>query len=106
MSAKIKNSSTKVSLKSLSNEPVFLRFNSGVTVHIAPHQISREIMEGDIWNNHMIQKLLDRGVLSEVRLESQKKKIKSPKTASQKEKTEVSKKSSQKKKTVSTKDKN
>ncbi len=95
-----------VKINNLTNRPVSLRLKSGATLHIAPRQISGECMEGDVRNNHIIQKLLARHVLSMLTVKSQKKKIKSPKTASQKEKTELSKKSSQKKKTVSTKDKN
>jgi hypothetical protein len=105
MSAKIKNSTNKVSLKNLSNRPVLLRLNSGETLHLAPRQISREITKGEILNNQMIQKLVERGVIPEPETESKKKKAESLKKISPKKKAGSSKKASLKKKAVSTKDK-
>ncbi len=78
-------------IKNLTNRPVLLRLNSGSTLHIAPRQMSGECTDGDVRNNHMIQKLLDRRVLSMLTVKSQKKKTESPKTESLKKKTESAK---------------
>ena len=99
MSAKIKNSTNKVSLKNLSNRPVLLRLNSGETLHIAPRQLSGEITEGEILNNQMIKKLVKRSVITKLETKNQKKKSESSKIKSQKKKTVATKKVSPQKKT-------
>ena len=68
-----------VKMKNLTIRPVLLRLNSGSTLHIAPRQMSGECTDGDVRNNDMIQKLLERRVLSIFPAKSQKKKTSSAK---------------------------
>lgn len=77
--------------KNCTNRPVLLRLNSGSTMHIAPNQVSGECTEGDVRNNPIIQKLLDRRVLSVHTVKSQKKQTESPKKVTTKKKTESAK---------------
>ena len=52
-----------VKIKNLTKRPVFIRLNSGLTLHLAPASISAEILEHEINANTKAKKLKDRNVI-------------------------------------------
>ncbi len=61
-------------IKNLTNRPVLMRLNSGVSLHLSPGSTSSEIVEGEVSNNEKVKKLQGRHVivLQEVKKGTQK----------------------------------
>jgi hypothetical protein len=53
-----------VKIENLTNRPVFLRLNSGSTLHLTPRATSSEIRDVEVNKNTKAQKLLARRVIA------------------------------------------
>jgi hypothetical protein len=53
-----------VKIENSTNKPVMLRFNSGQTIYLGPKVTSKEIMDVEVKNNHKVQKLKDRHIIT------------------------------------------
>ena len=52
-----------VKIENLTDRPVFLRLNSGKTLHLAPRATTKEILDVEGTNNDKVKKLHDRHVI-------------------------------------------
>ena len=53
-----------VTIRNLTNRPVLLRCNSGVTLHLPPRATSRMVSEAEVDNNSKVEKLISRRVIA------------------------------------------
>jgi|WetSurMetagenome_2_1015567.scaffolds.fasta_scaffold1534211_1 hypothetical protein len=51
-------------IENLTNELVLLRCNSGMTLHLAPHTKSEEIIDVEVTNNLKVKKLQEQHVIA------------------------------------------
>ncbi len=52
-----------VTIENLTNRPVLLRLNSGMTLHLAPRATSSEIMDVEVNQNDKVEKLKGQHVI-------------------------------------------
>ncbi|MDH4187944.1 MAG: hypothetical protein OEV08_13200 [Nitrospira sp.] len=63
-----------VEIKNMTQRPVFMRLNSGASLHLSPGMTSQEIVDEEVTRNAKVEKLQGRHViaLTEVKHKAQK----------------------------------